>query len=175
MSIATNFDVLLGDVAPTLLFGDPLRGKSAELARTFFEKLSAEARVRVTDTFEETINPNLMGITKLDQIIKGMWQSDWSPKRTSFNLFCTDFGALYCSAFMATSGLQVIFRSDTQLEHVSFWQAHSTREFFPFHKVAKALSNSAGENLVQMFLEASAQPGTPADALDAASRRQGRG
>ena len=167
MSSRLGFDALVGGRTPTLMFGPPLQGDLEASARCALAELSVDARRRVADSFKETIEPNAAGVEGLDDIIKNMWKSDWSPEHSIIDRICTDFGALYCAAFLSVSGLQPVFRSTTELDHVSFWNAASTREYFPFHKVVKALSSCEGESLAQMFADAlsdrPAQQGAQAD------------
>lgn len=151
MSIVPKFDALSGSNNPTAIFGEPLGASQTLLAIQALSSVAQEARSRVEQSFEQVIEPASSGVAKLDRIIQGMWESEWSPQSPSFNLFCTDFGALYAEAFLSVGSLSPVFRSSSVLDQMSLWQAASRQEFFPFHKVAKALSSSRGESLMQMF------------------------
>jgi hypothetical protein len=150
------FDVLAGASGPTEAFGSLLGTAQAQAATVALGSLFERAYSRVEESFQEVVDPSESGIVKLDKIIEGMWQTGWSPESGNFNLFCTDFGALYARAFLGIDNLVPVFRSATILDHMSFWHTNSHQEFFPFHKVAKALSSAEGESLSQM-LEAAVQ------------------
>jgi len=151
MTTASSFDSLSGADGPTEMFGECLGESQTQSGVQALADLSKQARTRVEQSFEQVIEPTLSGVSKLDRIIQGMWESEWAPNNASFNLFCTDFGALYAETFLSVSSLSPVFRSPSILNHMSFWQPGSRQEFFPFHKIAKALSSEHGESLAQMF------------------------
>jgi hypothetical protein len=145
------FDALGGAAGPTLDLGEILDSAQTIEATKNLLNLADQARARVAGAFKIEVDSSRSGVVKLDQIIKQMWETGWSAKEPSFNLFCTDFGALYSHALLNLGTVVPVFRSISNLDHTSFWHPGSHQEFFPFRKVAKALSSVDGESLSQMW------------------------
>jgi len=145
------FDALAKEDAPSSIFGDILGGSPLRLATATLRRDAEGARSRVNDTFGHHVTPDEQGIRVLDTIVAEMWSTGWDPKRESLDLFVSDFGALYASAFASIETLRLVARSTGDPLHMSFWSLMARMEYFPYHKVVKALRNPTGENLAQMY------------------------
>ena len=156
------FDALKGALGPTEMFGPTLEEPSHSATADSLRRTAGVARRRIREVFEVEIKNGAVGVAALDEIIASMWNDDWSPKPESINLFATDFGALLAESMAQLPNLVLVFRSQCELDHVSLWDRHLHMEYFPFHKVMKALSVSEGESLIQMFKSASGPGGTDA-------------
>lgn len=148
---ALLFDAIRGEGQPTTLFGPALSGASAEAALSCLVESANDARQRVANTFGAVASPDAEGVAHIDSLVAEIWQSGWDPKRKSFNLFATDFGVLFAAAFIGLPEFAAVFRSEQILDHVSFWSPEADTEFFPFHKIARALLSGDGESASQMY------------------------
>ncbi len=145
------FDALANEDSPSRMLGDILGDSSRLLAATNLSRNASDARSRVNEVFGKQVTPDGQGTRELDSIVSEMWSTGWDPKRKSLDLFASDFGALYASAFRSIDGLTLVARSTDDHIHLSFWSPIARMEYFPYHKVVKALQNPRGESLSQMY------------------------
>jgi hypothetical protein len=80
-----------------------------------------------------------------------MWNDGWSPEKGNINLFATDFGLVFVDAIHAVMGGELVFRSDSDITHLSMWYPTFKIEAFPFHHVCKCLLESDGSSLGYFF------------------------
>jgi hypothetical protein len=139
------FDMLSGQLNPYTGFGDPLLGLDERLRK--FRTLTAEAQRRVEAVFSQSANNPGSVSFKLDKIIDKMWSTGWRPNGGSLNLFATDFGLLLTVALNAVYGGELVFRSETDISHVSIWWSGSKIEAFPFHHVLKCLLDKDSDSI----------------------------
>jgi len=145
---AYYFDLLCGEASPFAGFGFCEIEPSIEVQK-FFQ--AAELSIlRVNDTFELLLGSTTRYASELDDLISSMWQDGWNPKEKAFNLFVRDLGLCFTYLMQREIGGQLVFRGGDTLDHLSLWWPDSRVEAFPFHKVAKALSEQHGESLDQM-------------------------
>jgi hypothetical protein len=76
-----------------------------------------------------------------------MWTEGWQPERSDINLFATDFGCVLTKAIEQTLDGMLVFRSSSDLSHLSVWWPQAQVEAFPFHKTYKRLLSEEGESL----------------------------
>lgn len=145
------FDILADQQSIYPGFGPVLPHSQARLDR--FIKLADQATERIQSEFLAEKPQKDVGIETLDGIIEQMWSEDWDPQSGDINLFSTDFGLVLTRIIQALVGGRLVFRSETDLNHVSLYWPDRQIEVFPFHKIYKCLANRTGESL-KMFVEA---------------------
>lgn len=144
------FDLLDGQEQPYTGFGEPLK-KSTK--RT--DKLAAlieNAYLRIHDGFNVDVSDPSDAAREIDRILEGMWSQGWSPTDANVNLFSTDFGLAVTGAMLKKYGGEVIFRSDTVLDHLSIWWKAERKEAFPFHHMLKCLLKPEANGVSSYFL-----------------------
>lgn len=140
------FDRLTGLSAPFEGFG-PVLDRSQDRTDEFC-RVVAEARRRIRDVFSVAISDSPAEIAdQLDILADSMWDDGWDPSTGDVNLFATDFGLVLTAAMIKTGGGSLVFRSESDLSHVSVWYQDRGVEAFPFHKVFKRLSSREGESI----------------------------
>jgi hypothetical protein len=140
------FDVLTCQTTPYAGFGEPLATPS-ECERQFLHT-EKQARDRISEVFALELGGPEQIPAKLEAIIGQMWSEGWDPERGDTNLFSTDFGCLLTEALHQTLGGCRVFRSATDLSHLSLWWPERRVEAFGFHKTYKRLLTNDGESLV---------------------------
>lgn len=139
------FDVLTSQAVPYTGFGDPLA--AAEKQQSGFQQTENRARKRVLEVFNLDLSEAKEFPGSLEAIIAQMWSEGWQPEPGDINLFATDFGCLLTGALRQTLGGQLVFRSPTDLSHLSMWWPKSSVEAFPFHKTYKRLQVAEGDSI----------------------------
>jgi hypothetical protein len=139
------FDMLQGPGTPFAEFGDPLP-QSGERLHQLQEEIGA-ARGRVEAGFGQEFARVHAIPSQLDEIIKGMWKDGWSPEEGDINLFARDFGLVFIDSLNIQYGGEYIFRSKSDITHLSLWWPRFAVEAFPFHHVLKCLSDPEGSSL----------------------------
>jgi hypothetical protein len=140
------FDLLKGQDMPYEGFGDILPYSSEN--NNSFDSLTEEAEERMKESFGVELNDVNKTIVDLENTIEEMWQEGWNPEEANINLFATDFGLLLSKIIKELYGGTTIFRSSSELNHLSIWWNEKGVEVFPFHKAYKCLTNEYGENMV---------------------------
>ena len=143
------FDVLTKQRLPYEGFGAVL--PVSEDVQQRFEEVAKQARDRIGDVFSVRIGEDQDAVRKLEDIIAEMWSQDWNPEEGNFDLFVRDFGSIFTRSVSRLLGGRLVFRSETDLSHLSCWWRSSEIEAFPFHKVHKRLSFQEGESLPFFF------------------------
>jgi hypothetical protein len=139
------FDVLTGDAAPYAGFG-PILADSTERDVTV-GKLEAEALVSVREVFAIAAASPRELIGALEHSIAEMWETGWNPRVGNVSLFATDFGLILTGCIRNLLGGKLVFRSESNLIHLSLWWPERTLEAFPFHKMHKRLTSRDGESI----------------------------
>lgn len=140
------FDLLKGQNVPYEGFGDVLPAQVEH--ENLIEKLISEAVERIKEGFGVELNDWNQAVKKLEDMIIEMWQDGWNPDGGNVNLFATDFGLLLTAIIKELYDGKTIFRSISELNHVSIWWSDKGLEVFPFHKAYKRLTLESGENLI---------------------------
>ena len=140
------FDSLTDQAAPHEGFGDILSCRDIT-ERKFIEGV-AEAANRISEVFDVRIGTRLGNVRELDRLIDDMWFEGWTPNDDAINVFATDFGSVLTHLIREAFGGELVFRSDSDLSHLSCWWESERIEVFPFHKTYKRLSSREGESLV---------------------------
>lgn len=144
------FDLLTGQKSPYLGFGIPI-AESERRIETFLG-LAGLARARIQKTFGSRLEDTGQLPREIDDIIAGMWKDGWKPEGNNVNLFVTDFGAVVADALLHVCEGKLVFRSDTDISHLSIWWPNSGVELFPFHALLKILLHPQ-ENTVQSLFK----------------------
>ena len=139
------FDMLLSQAEPYKGFGGVL--SSSVQMQTQFAKAAIEARERIATVFGIAIRGCLDTPRIIEELVQNMWNDGWNPEDSDINLFVTDLGAVLADAIWRCSGGSLIFRSATDLSHMSLWWPDQAIEVFPFHKMYKRLLTNEGESL----------------------------
>jgi hypothetical protein len=138
-----EFDSLTGVDAPFGGADIALR----EEARPRFEEVFHQAHSRIRETFGIAVPSGLLGSENLEMLIAEMWSEGWDPAKGDVALFVRDFGVLLAHGILDDLGGLLIFRSLTDLSHVSVWWPQMRIETFPFHKMYKRMTCIDGESL----------------------------
>ena len=139
------FDLLTHQASPYTGFGDVL---TPSLERDGVLLAAADrARERVEEGFRQMLGEPTSIPSQLDEIISVMWAQGWNPDAANINLFSTDFGLLLTKVSLSLVGGSLVFRSETDISHLSLWWAHKEVEAFPFHKILKRLYSREGESI----------------------------
>jgi hypothetical protein len=110
--------------------------------------MASEAVVRVHESFAVMVADTLEDVAvQIDAIVDGMWKEGWNSADGDVNLFATDLGSILSIALRNEFSGRLLFRSRTDLSHVSIWWEDLAIETFPFHKVFKRLVNVDGESV----------------------------
>lgn len=151
------FDALTGLDAPFGGFGPILDTSSERIDR--LRSVAAEAKARILDLFGVDVSDIPSGAAiQLDQIIQSMWADGWNPSEGDVNLFATDFGAILAIVLFENERGTLVFRSDTDISHVSLWDRNHAVESFPFHKIIKCLSSEDGESIISFVGKTETDP-----------------
>jgi hypothetical protein len=146
-----HFDCLVGEAGPTELFGHPLQGADLKVALGRFSEHVGTVAALVADGFGIDPSDHATIASQLDAVVREMWGGGWSPDTGDVDLFVSHFGSLLARALLNLPGAEATFRSPVTLDHHSAWFAATAHEFFPFHKVLKALSRREGESIDQFY------------------------
>ena len=136
-----SFDLLTGQASPFTGFGERCDASAR------FAVLSARAIGRFDEMFGVKAEDVDEIASQLDRIIVEMWNEGWDPDTGNIDLFTTDFGALLANSIAKDFEGTPVFRSVTDLTHMSVWWPVERIEAFPFHKVFKRLCSREGEGL----------------------------
>jgi hypothetical protein len=123
---------------------------SPQVAESRFQAIVSEAKGRIREAFGVQVQPNEEAAALIEGLVNEMWAEGWNPGTGDINLFVRDFGSLFTAGIRATLGGTLVFRSETDLSHLSVWWARARLEAFPFHKVYKRLYTREGESLVYL-------------------------
>ncbi len=158
-----NFDALAGGPTPSVLLGDTLDPVESHAKREALKAHSEAVVGRVREDFDVEITFDQAGMDRIDAIIREMWANEWSPEVGDIRLFTMDVGALLAEALMRLPAAVPVFRAPRVFFDMSVWFAARRIEYFPLHKVGKALAVSEGESVAQLFRSAanSALQSTP--------------
>ena len=157
---ALQFDALEGGGEPTSMIGPVVQGVAATQGLRDLAEIAVTARNAVRHIFRQDLEADEAGMSRLDEIVQGMWRDRWNPAEANLDLFVTHFGSLLASALLSLSGSEAIFRDGRALDHVSvFFRLEPSMEYFPFHKAYKCLTNREGESFAQLFRDARRQAG----------------
>lgn len=140
------FDMLTGQPSPYSGFGEPL-SESNDLEKQFV-CLADEARNRLNNGFGRQLVNDASLPSELDSIIREMWEHGWSPDTGNVNLFATDLGLVLAAMLHAKHKAAIVFRSATDVSHLSLFWAREGVEVFPFHHVAKCLLDRQSDSIV---------------------------
>ena len=143
------FDLLLSQLQPYKGFGDVL--STSEPMQTQVARTAIEGRERISQVFGIDMVDCFDTPRIIDELVHSMWRDGWSPDGGNVNLFATDFGAVLTDAIQRSSGGSLIFRSATDLSHLSLWWPERGIEVFPFHKMYKRLLSDDCES-VEFFV-----------------------
>jgi hypothetical protein len=138
------FDVLTSQTTPFTGFGDPLAATTDCEGR--FLDTAHQARRRISEVFALELGGPEEVPAKLEGVIAQMWVEGWDPETGDVNLFTTDFGCVLAQAIHQTLGGLLVFRSATDLSHLSLWWHERAVEAFPFHKTYKRLLSNEGDS-----------------------------
>lgn len=116
-----------------------------------FMGLALDAKGRIENGFREALDDANEMPGRLQHIIDGMWSSGWNPQGRNINLFVTDFGLVLVAALREIHGGQLIFRSDSDLSHLSMWWPERNLEIFPFQYVLKCLLHRDGNSIISFI------------------------
>jgi hypothetical protein len=139
------FDYLEGQDSPYEGFGEALPVSQAR--EKVLRSLIAQATGRVEEEFEVELSDPNQASTELENVIAQMWAEGWNTGSGDVNLLATDFGLILTGVIGELHGGELIFRSETVLDHLSIWWVEDAIEVFPFHKAYKRLFSQYGENL----------------------------
>ena len=139
------FDMLVSQAEPYGGFGDVL--SSSEQVENQVAQTAIEARERIEQVFGIAMGTCFDTPRIIEELVQKMWRDGWSPNNSSINLFTTDFGAVLVDEIRRCSGGSLIFRSATDLSHMSLWWPDRGIEVFPFHKMYKRLLANDGESI----------------------------
>jgi hypothetical protein len=131
------FDLLIGQSVPYSGFGD-LISESAEM-RAAFDGSVEGARARLQSGFHLSLSEPTRIPLELDVIVVEMWDQGWSPDTGNVNLFSTDFGLILAEALVTRFNGILVFRSRSDISHLSLWWPARQVEAFPFHHMVKCL------------------------------------
>ena len=143
------FDLLTRQPLPHEGLGDVL--PFSQTCEDRFREIVQEARSRAREVFDSVIGEDRESVYTLEALIEEIWGQGWTPQSANVDLFATDFGSLLTSCLSEELGGQLVFRSETDLSHLSCWWRLSQIEAFPFHKVYKRLVVREGESLSFYF------------------------
>ncbi len=138
------FDLLTGAPAPFTGFGQILK-PSVVVPR--FREAVRQAHERLQEVFHLEPGANSQVAQQIENVVASMWAEGWDPNKADFDLFARDFGTVIADAILVGLGGEIVFRSETDLSHVSIWWESLRTETFPYHKVAKRLLRREGEDL----------------------------
>lgn len=139
------FDLLEGQKTPYEGFGKILPDQVKN--NNVIEKLTSEAFVRIKKGFDIELSDTNQAIKDIEDSIAEMWQEGWNPDEGNVNLFATDFGFILTAIIKQLYEGKIIFRSLSELNHLSIWWSEKQVEVFPFHKAYKRITLESGENL----------------------------
>ncbi len=145
------FDALIGSEKPTDSFGGILENAEFDIAMLRFEELANQAIITVCEMFDINLSDPKITADELDGIISEMWSTGWNPEEADFNLFCSHYGTILASLMKIVPNTSIVFRSSSNINHLSIWHESSKTEYFPFHKIAKCLTRRHGESVRQMI------------------------
>jgi hypothetical protein len=138
-----SFDVLTGAAEP--FDGGDVSVTPQILPR--FEEVVSQAAARVVDIFAVDVPANLDGAAELERIVIEMWDDGWNPDEGEVSLFVRDFGALLVRSILGELNGVPVFRSPTDLSHMSVWWPDLKVETFPFHRMYKRMTHADGESI----------------------------
>lgn len=139
------FDLLKGQKSPYKGFGVILSDQDEN--NKLLEKLTSEAAERFKEGFGIKLDDSNQAIEELEKTITEMWQEGWNPDEGNVNLFATDFGLILAEIIQCLFAGKTLFRSKSNLNHLSVWWNEQRVEVFPFHKAYKRLTTESGESL----------------------------
>jgi hypothetical protein len=143
------FDAIAGQPNPFSGFGQILPN-SVELWNRL-QKEAADAQQRLQEGFRVKLSSPREVPNELDKLIAGMWESGWDPQSGNVNLFTRDLGCVLTKSILDLLGGLPIFRSETDVSHLSVFWAGAGFEAFPFHKVLKCLYSQHGETMASFM------------------------
>jgi hypothetical protein len=139
------FDLLKGQNSPYEGFGDVLPDQVEN--KELIDRLTSEAAERIKEGFGIELSDTNQAVTEIENTIAEMWQEGWNPDEGNVNLFATDFGLVLVELIQQLYAGKTVFRSTSELNHLSIWWSEKGVEVFPFHKAYKRLTLESGENL----------------------------
>jgi hypothetical protein len=139
------FDMLTAQPSPYSGFGEPL-AESSDLEKQLLS-LADEARTRLNEGFGRQLANDASLPAELDSIVREMWEHGWSPDTGNVNLFATDFGLVLAAMLRERYKVAMVFRSATDVSHVSLFWVREEIEVFPFHHVVKCLLDSQSDSI----------------------------
>ena len=151
---ALNFDALAGGSEPSTLLGVLLNPSESHAKREALKTHSDIAVARVHEDFKVRITFDQGGMDRLDAIIREIWADEWSPEVGDIRLFTMDLGSLLAEALIRLPGAVPVFRVPRVFFDMSVWFPAPRIEYFPLHKVGKALAGAESESVAQLFRSA---------------------
>lgn len=146
---APPFDMLSEQIAPYEGLGRIL--KRDEKTEQEFWAQAGVALNRLKEGFHLDTETPQSTARDIENAIAKMWKEGWDPEKGNINLFTRDFGLALTKAIIGLVGGDLVFRSCSDLSHLSVRWDLQKIEAFPFHKVYKRLLRRDGES-VEHFL-----------------------
>jgi hypothetical protein len=139
------FDLLTKQEVPYVGFGDVLL-PSADRDRALLTAVE-KALVRAEEGFKLEFATVANVPSQIDKLVDEMWAQGWNPDAGNVNLFATDFGLILAKTISSLLGGVFVFRSESDISHLSLWWPNKKLEAFPFHKIIKRLYRREGESV----------------------------